>query len=75
MPSVMDSKLSPSVKHKGKRSEGLLSLSATTAGEMIVIKIADDGRGIDRQSRTRIGQEPVASVKAMLISMTTLYSI
>ena len=32
----------------GKRSEGLLSLSAMTAGEMIVIKIADDGRGIDR---------------------------
>jgi two-component system, chemotaxis family, sensor kinase CheA len=32
----------------GKRSEGLLSLSATTAGEMIVIRIADDGRGIDR---------------------------
>lgn len=31
-----------------KRSEGLLSLSAMTAGEMIVIKIADDGRGIDR---------------------------
>jgi len=34
---------------QGKRSEGLLSLSATTAGEMIEIKIADDGRGIDRQ--------------------------
>lgn len=34
---------------QGKRSEGLLSLSATTAGEMIVIKIADDGRGIDRR--------------------------
>lgn len=34
---------------QGKRSEGLLSLSATTAGEMIVIKIADDGRGIDRK--------------------------
>ncbi|HYV10345.1 MAG TPA: chemotaxis protein CheA, partial [Pyrinomonadaceae bacterium] len=33
---------------QGKRSEGLLSLSATTEGEMIVIKIADDGRGIDR---------------------------
>jgi two-component system chemotaxis sensor kinase CheA len=33
---------------KGKRSEGLLSLSAMTAGEKIVIKIADDGRGIDR---------------------------
>ena len=32
----------------GKRSEGLLSLSAMTAGEMIVIRIADDGRGIDR---------------------------
>jgi two-component system chemotaxis sensor kinase CheA len=34
---------------QGKRSEGLLSLSATTAGEMIEIKIADDGRGIDRR--------------------------
>ena len=33
---------------QGKRSEGLLSLSAMTAGERIVIKIADDGRGIDR---------------------------
>ena len=33
---------------QGKRSEGLLSLSATTAGERIVINIADDGRGIDR---------------------------
>jgi two-component system chemotaxis sensor kinase CheA len=39
---------------QGKRSEGLLSLSATTAGDMIVIKIADDGRGIDRNVvRTR----------------------
>jgi two-component system chemotaxis sensor kinase CheA len=34
---------------QGKRTEGLLSLSATTAGEVIVIKIADDGRGIDRK--------------------------
>jgi two-component system chemotaxis sensor kinase CheA len=33
---------------QGKRSEGLLSLSAMTAGERIMIKIADDGRGIDR---------------------------
>jgi two-component system chemotaxis sensor kinase CheA len=33
---------------QGKRSEGTLSLSAMTAGERIVIKIADDGRGIDR---------------------------
>ena len=33
---------------QGKQSEGLLSLSATTAGERIVIKISDDGRGIDR---------------------------
>lgn len=33
---------------RGKRSEGLLSLSATTAGERIVIRITDDGRGIDR---------------------------
>jgi two-component system chemotaxis sensor kinase CheA len=34
---------------QGKRSEGLLSLSAMTAGERIIIKIADDGRGIDRK--------------------------
>ena len=34
---------------KGKRSEGLLTLSAATAGERIIIKIADDGRGIDRK--------------------------
>lgn len=33
---------------QGKRSEGLLTLSAMTAGERIVIKISDDGRGIDR---------------------------
>jgi two-component system chemotaxis sensor kinase CheA len=33
---------------QGKRSEGVLSLSAMTAGERIVIKIADDGCGIDR---------------------------
>jgi two-component system chemotaxis sensor kinase CheA len=33
---------------QGKRAEGVLSLSAMTAGERIVIKIADDGRGIDR---------------------------
>lgn len=34
---------------QGKRSEGVLLLSATTAGERIVIKIGDDGRGIDRR--------------------------
>ena len=34
---------------KGKRLEGLLTLSATTAGERILIKISDDGRGIDRK--------------------------
>ena len=33
---------------QGKRSDGLLSLSAMTAGEKVVLKIADDGRGIDR---------------------------
>lgn len=33
---------------QGKRSEGLLTLSAMTAGERIIIRIADDGRGIDR---------------------------
>ena len=34
---------------QGKRSEGVLSLSAAAAGDHIVIKIADDGRGIDRR--------------------------
>jgi two-component system, chemotaxis family, sensor kinase CheA len=34
---------------RGKQPEGLLSLSAMTAGERIIIKIADDGRGIDRE--------------------------
>ena len=33
---------------QGKQPEGLLSLSAATAGERIIIKISDDGRGIDR---------------------------
>ncbi|HEU4508358.1 MAG TPA: chemotaxis protein CheA [Pyrinomonadaceae bacterium] len=33
---------------QGKRTEGLLSLSASTAGERIIIKISDDGRGINR---------------------------
>jgi two-component system chemotaxis sensor kinase CheA len=33
---------------QGKRGEGLLSLSAMTAGERIIIKITDDGCGIDR---------------------------
>lgn len=34
---------------QGKQPEGLLSLSAMTAGERIIIKIADDGRGVDRE--------------------------
>ena len=34
---------------QGKRAEGALTLSAMTAGEKILIKIADDGRGIDRK--------------------------
>ena len=38
----------PEREARGKQAEGLLSLSAITAGERIVIKIADDGRGIDR---------------------------
>ena len=46
---------------QGKRSEGLLSLSAMTAGERIVIKIADDGRGIDRNRRRSKEQMHVVS--------------
>lgn len=33
---------------QGKQPEGLLSLSAATAGGTIIIEISDDGRGIDR---------------------------
>ncbi|MGA9381419.1 MAG: ATP-binding protein, partial [Phormidium sp.] len=31
----------------GKSPEGKISLRATTAGEMVIIEIADDGRGVD----------------------------
>jgi two-component system chemotaxis sensor kinase CheA len=34
----------------GKPEEGTLRLSASTAGESVVIEIADDGRGIDAES-------------------------
>lgn len=52
---------------QGKRSEGLLSLSATTAGERIVIKIADDGRGIDRNAvRARANAEAELDDDALL---------
>ena len=31
----------------GKRPEGTITLSAATAGELVTIEIADDGRGVD----------------------------
>ena len=31
----------------GKRPEGTITLGASTAGEMVLIEVADDGRGID----------------------------
>jgi two-component system chemotaxis sensor kinase CheA len=34
---------------QGKSPEGNLTLSAKTAGEMVVITIADDGQGLDRE--------------------------
>jgi two-component system chemotaxis sensor kinase CheA len=34
---------------QGKRAEGLLTLRAATVGESVVIEIADDGRGIDKE--------------------------
>jgi two-component system chemotaxis sensor kinase CheA len=33
----------------GKPAEGTISLRASTAGEMVVIEVEDDGRGIDRE--------------------------
>ena len=32
---------------RGKASEGTLSLRASTSGDMVIIEVADDGRGID----------------------------
>lgn len=37
----------------GKAPEGLVRLSASTAGESVVIEVADDGRGIDIDEVTR----------------------
>jgi two-component system chemotaxis sensor kinase CheA len=37
----------------GKPEEGTLRLSASTAGESVVLEIADDGRGIDAESVAR----------------------
>ena len=37
----------------GKPEEGTLRLSASTAGESVVIEIADDGRGVDVEAVTR----------------------
>lgn len=33
----------------GKPAEGTLTLSATTSGERVIITVADDGRGLDRE--------------------------
>jgi two-component system chemotaxis sensor kinase CheA len=49
---------------RGKRPDGTISLSASTAGEMVTIAIADDGRGIDTAAvvaRARAAGLPVPS--------------
>jgi two-component system chemotaxis sensor kinase CheA len=37
----------------GKAEEGVISLSASTAGETVVIEVADDGKGVDTAEVTR----------------------
>jgi two-component system chemotaxis sensor kinase CheA len=46
----------------GKTPEGTISLSASAAGEMVTLEIADDGRGIDEErvvARARMAGLPV----------------
>jgi two-component system chemotaxis sensor kinase CheA len=38
---------------QGKPADGTLTLSASATGDMVTIELADDGRGIDRQSVVR----------------------
>jgi two-component system chemotaxis sensor kinase CheA len=58
---------------QGKRRDGLLSLSAKTVGESVIVKISDDGRGIDRQGvRDRAAASELISAKAELDNATLL---
>jgi two-component system chemotaxis sensor kinase CheA len=42
---------------RGKPPEGVIALRASTAGEMIVIEVEDDGRGIDSEQVARRARE------------------
>jgi len=58
---------------QGKRRDGLLSLSAKTVGESVIVKISDDGRGIDRQGvRERAAASELISANAELDDATLL---
>jgi two-component system chemotaxis sensor kinase CheA len=56
----------------GKPPEGTLTLSATTAGESVVLEIADDGRGIDREAVRRRALAAGLSVPETLEDASTL---
>ena len=63
---------------QGKRPEGTITLSASAAGELVTIEIADDGRGVDAEdvvARARLaglavppGQADSSTVLALLCS-------
>ncbi len=51
---------------QGKRPEGTITLSASAAGELVTIEIADDGRGVDaeRRRRARAAGRPACTARA-----------
>jgi two-component system, chemotaxis family, sensor kinase CheA len=54
---------------QGKPAEGIISLRASTAGEMVVIEVADDGAGVDSEkviSRARSAGLPIAAQPVLL---------
>lgn len=61
---------------KGKPAEGKLSLRAFTAGEMVVIEIEDDGKGIDKSDvATRARALGLIDAQATLETSTLLQLI
>jgi two-component system, chemotaxis family, sensor kinase CheA len=57
---------------KGKPAEGTLTLSASAAGETVVIEVADDGRGIDSARIARKAREMEISTPETLDEAATL---
>lgn len=59
----------------GKPPEGKISLRASTAGEMVVIEVEDDGRGVDAEAVTRRAKEQGLIANEMQPDTATLLDI